>query len=208
VVSLTIDVARLPANAQKILDPAGPPPLKAMAAKGVIPGLKPGDLVAVVVALAMGTDPVAEQAKKTLENLPAPVLNGALAGDLQPAVLDAIGVRYAQNAEVAQKILHHPAIAAETVAAVAGVCSESVCELIATNEDRLIAHKEIIEKIYLNKNCRMSTADRVLELAVRHGLELAIPAFAQAKAAIEGELIAEPSEEPTFDDQQFGEAQN
>jgi hypothetical protein len=53
----------------------------------------------------------------------------------------------------------------------------------------------------------MSTADRILELAVRNKIELAIPAFAQAKHAIEGELIAEPTEEPSFDDVQFNDAQ-
>lgn len=206
--SLSIDVAKLPAPAQKILDPAGPAPLRAMAAKGVVPGLKPGDVLAVLVALASGTDAAADQARKTLDALPAPILNGGLAGEVQPAVLDALGPRYADNAEVSEKILRHPAIAPETVAAIAGVCSEPVCELIATNEERLIAHKEIIEKLYLNKNCRMSTADRILELAVRNGLELSIPAFAQAKAAIQGELIAEPTEEPSFDDQQFGEAKD
>jgi hypothetical protein len=86
----------------------------------------------------------------------------------------------------------------------AAVCSEGVAELIATNEERLLANPRIIEKLYLNKNTRMSTADRILELAVRNGVDLpGIPAFEQAKKAIEGELIPEPSEEPNFDDEQF-----
>src|SRR5207248_685399 len=49
------------------------------------------------------------------------------------------------------------------------------------------------------------TADRVLELAVRHKIELNIPAYAQAARAIAGELIAEASDEATFDDQQFND---
>lgn len=204
--SLTIDVSRLPGPAQKILDPAGPPPLKAMAAKGVVPGLKPGDVLAVVVALAQGEGGVAEQAQKTLAALPAPLLNGALSGDLQPAVLDALAPAYGSDPALAEKILLHPAIAASTVATVASVASEQLCELIATNEERLLAHPEIIEKLYLNRHTRMSTSDRILELAVRNGLELAIPAFSQAKAAIQGELISEPTEEPTFDDVQVSEA--
>lgn len=204
--SLAIDLQRLPPPAQKILDPAGPPPLKAMAAKGVVPGLKPGDVLAVVVALATGTEAVAEQAQKTLAALPAPLLNGALGGDLQPGVLDALAPIYGQDPAVAEKILMHAAVAPSTVARVAAVASEMVCELIATNEERLLANPEIIEKLYLNRNTRMSTSDRILELAVRNGLELAIPAFAQAKQAIQGELISEPTEEPTFDDVQVSEA--
>lgn len=204
---LTVDVARLPGPAQKILDPAGPPPLKAMAAKGVVPGLKPGDVLAVLFVLAQGTDANADTARKTLENLPGPVLNGALSQqDIQPAALDAIAPTYAKNPEVAEKILNHPAVHFSTVATLAKHAIEPVCELIATNEERMLANPEIIENLYLNKECRMSTADRILELAVRNNIELKIPAFAQAKIAIQGELISERTEEPSFDDVQFSEA--
>jgi hypothetical protein len=204
---LTVDVARLPGPAQKILDPAGPPPLKAMAAKGVVPGLKPGDVLAVLVVLALGTDANAETARKSLENLPGPVLHGALAQqDIQPAALDAIAPTSAKNPEIAERILNHPALHPSTVATLAAYAIEPVCELIATNEERMLANPEIIEKLYLNKECRMSTADRILELAVRNDIELKIPAFAQAKIAIQGELISEATEEPSYDDVQFGEA--
>jgi hypothetical protein len=204
---LKVDVARLPGPAQKILDPAGPPPLKAMAAKGVVPGLKPGDVLAVLFVLAQGTDANADTARKTLENLPGPVLNGALSQqDIQPAALDAIAPTYAKNPEIAERILNHPAIHYSTVATLAKYAIEPICELIATNEERMLAFPEIIENLYLNKECRMSTADRILELAVRNDLELKIPAFAQAKIAIQGELIIEATEEPSFDDVQFGEA--
>ncbi len=200
-----IDIAALPANAQKILDPNGPPPLKQMAAKGLAPGLKPGETLAVVVVLSQTDGPVGATAKQTLEKLPLPLLNGALAGEMQAGVLDVIAPLYAKDANLSEKILYHPAISAETVAEIAKVASEGVCELIATNEERMLANPHIIEALYKNASCRMSTADRVLELAVRHKLELNIPAYAQAAKAIAGELIAEPSEEPSFDDQQFAE---
>jgi len=52
----------------------------------------------------------------------------------------------------------------------------------------------------------MSTADRLIELAVRNKLELTgIPAFREAAQAIVNELIAEPSPEPTPDDILFKE---
>lgn len=206
--TLPIDIAALPGPAQKILDPNGPAPLKAMAAKGVVPGLKPGDTLAVVVLLSLGEGAPAEQAKKTLENLPAPLLNGALGGALQPGVLDVIAPFCAKDPAVAEKVLLHPSLLPETVATMAAASSELVCELIATNEERLLANPTIIEKLYLNKNTRMSTADRILELAVRNKIELkGIPAFEQAAAAIAGELIAEATEEPSFDDTQFSDAE-
>jgi hypothetical protein len=203
----SIDVARLPGPAQKILDPSGPPPLKAMAAKGVVPGLKPGDVLAVLVVLAQAEDANGQTARKTLESLPGPVLNGALGqADVQPGALDAIASTYADKPEVAEKILNHPQIHPGTVVRLAQLANELVCELIATNEERLLGTPAIIERLYMNKACRMSTADRLLELAVRNQIELAIPAFAQAKAAIQGELIIEATEEPSFDDVQFAEA--
>jgi len=52
----------------------------------------------------------------------------------------------------------------------------------------------------------MSTADRVLELAVRGGVELpGIPAYREAATAIGMELISERSAEPTPDDALFQE---
>ena len=199
-----IDPSALPGPAQKILDPSGPAPLKAMAAKGLMPGLPPGAILAVLVMLSAQPDANGETAKKTLEKLPAPLLNGALAlQDLHPAVLDALGPLYARDAAVSEKILFHPQLVPDTVVAMAAVGTEGVCELIATNEERLLQVPHIIEALYKNKNCRMSTADRLLELAVRNDIELDIPAFAQAKAAIQGELIAEPTEEKSFDDEQF-----
>lgn len=198
----------LPAPARKILAPDGPPPLRAMAAKGIAPGLKPGDALCVILLLAQGEDAAAETARQTLANLPVPLVQGALAGELPKGVLGAVGPRVAQNAALAEKVLGRPDVEAETVADMAAVANEAVAELIATNEERLLAHPAIIEKLYLNERTRMSTADRILELAVRNKVELrGIPAFEQAAAAIAGELVSEATEEPTFDDVQFGQAE-
>jgi hypothetical protein len=59
----------------------------------------------------------------------------------------------------------------------------------------------------MNKRVRMSTADRLIELAVRNDVEVGIPAYKEAAQAIKNELIAEPSEEPTYDDQVFAKAE-
>jgi hypothetical protein len=190
-----------------MLDPGAPGPLRQLAAKGVAPGLKPGDALTVVVLLAeSGDEAVATVARATLEKLPAPLLNGALGGDLPPGVLAVLAPRYAANVPVMEKIVAHPAVLPETIAAVAAVASEAVAELIATNEQRMLSFPEIIEKLYMNKATRMSTADRVLELAVRNKVELkGIPAYKEAAAAIGQELIVEASPEPTPDDVLFQE---
>ena len=62
----------------------------------------------------------------------------------------------------------------------------------------MLEHPPIIESLYMNKATRMSTADRIIELAVRHKLELTgIPAYKEVAIAIGQELIAEASPEPT-----------
>lgn len=204
-----IDLATLPAPAQKILDPKSPAPLRQMAAKGIAPGLKPSDAMTVVVVLSKSDDAaVAAAATATLEKLPAPLLNGALGAGLHEAVLDAIAPFYATDLATMEKILAQPTIHPSTVATIAARASEAVAELVATNEERLLANPAIIEKLYMNKATRMSTADRVLELAVRNKIELhGIPAYREAAQAIVNELIQEPSEEPTPDDELFKETE-
>lgn len=202
-----VDVATLTPVARKILDPASPAPMRQMAAKGVAPGIKPGEALTIVVLLSESTDPaLAAAAKATLGGLPVPLLNGALAGELAPGVLAAIAPVYARNPAVMEKLLAHPSMMPQTVAAIAAEANELVAELVATNEQRLLANPEIVERLYMNKNTRMSTADRILELAVRNNVELkGIPAYKEAAAAIGHELIVEATPEPTPDDVHFKE---
>lgn len=200
-----VDLEKLAGPARKILDPSTPAPLRQMAAKGLAPGLKPADALTVVALLAESADEaMATVARATLDKLPAPLLNGALGGDLPPGVLAIIAPRYAQDATVMEKMLVHPAMPPAAVAEVAAAANEAVAELVATNEQRLLANPAIIEKLYMNKATRMSTADRILELAVRNNVELkGIPAYKEAATAIGMELISEPSAEPTPDDLLF-----
>ncbi|MGH7327825.1 MAG: hypothetical protein ACREJX_05695, partial [Polyangiaceae bacterium] len=123
-------------------------------------------------------------------------------------VLDILLPLHAANPKVMERLLALPQVRLEAVARAATKASEAVAELVATNEDRLLRHPRIIEALYMNKSTRMSTADRILELAVRNKIELeGIPAFKEAAAAIANELIAEPQEERTFDDEVFFKAE-
>ena len=204
-----LDLAKLPAPARKVLDPASPAPMRMMAARGIVPGLKPGDLVAVLAALAEGEDPkLAEAAQATLSNLPPPLLAGALSADLEPGVIDALARLHLRRDDVIEKLIGMPRVPIDTVAFLAARGSERVTEHIATNEARLLENPVIIEKLYMNKATRMSTADRIIELAGRNNLELhGVPAYREVVAALQNELIAEPSEERTPDDLDFLEAE-
>lgn len=202
-----IDSSVLSPAARRVLDPAAPAPLRAMAAKGILPGLKPGEVATVLVALAEAQDAeLAAMAAQTLANLPPPLLQGALGAELEPAVVDALTKRYVSHPDVMARLLGQPKIAIETVAEVASRCNEQVAEIVATNEQRLLGHPEVLERLYMNKATRMSTADRILELAVRNGIELTgIPAYRELARAISNTLITDPTDEPTPDDLLFRE---
>jgi hypothetical protein len=200
-----VDVTKLSPAAARILDPKSPAPIRQMGARGIAPGLKPADALTVIAVLAESEDAsVSTLARATLDKLALPLLTAGLNPDLHPGVIAVIAPRFAHDVAMMERILSLPQIAMPTIAEVASKASEAVAELIATNEERLLKFPAIIEKLYLNRATRMSTADRMIELAVRNKIELTgIPAFKEAAAAIAEELIAEPTAEPNFDDLQF-----
>jgi hypothetical protein len=179
-----------------------------MAASGIVPGAPAGDVVAVVAVLTEHEDPkVASKAKETIAKLPPPILNGALGADLAPAVIVLLADAYAETADVVERLLRMVRIDAAALEILATRADERIGEIVATNEERLLANPTVIEKLYMNKRVRMSTADRILELAVRNNIELSIPAFKEAAQAIKNELIAEATPEPTYEDNLAREAE-
>jgi hypothetical protein len=204
--SLPIDIEKLPGPAKRILGADAPVALRMMAAKGVIPGLRPGDVLTVLALLCESEDQaVRDTARQTFAKLPAPILNGALSGELDRLVVHKLAQGYATDHEVVEKLVRLTNIDSESLELLAQAADERAGELIATNEQLMLSHPKAIEKLYMNKRVRMSTADRLLELAVRNGLTLDIPAFKEASAAIHNELIPEPTPEPSYDDILFRE---
>lgn len=203
----TLDTTGLPAPAQRMLAPTAPAPLKLMAARGIAPGLKPEAIVTLVCAFVDNPDPeLAQTARSTLENLPGPVLMGALATDLQPIVLELIAEVQHGDVAIVSRLLAASRVTSRALEIVAEKASESIGEVIAASDSVLLRFPRVIEKLYMNRRVRMSTADRLVDLAVRNQIELGIPAFKQAAAAIQNQLIPEPTEERTFDDELFQRA--
>jgi hypothetical protein len=204
-----IDVTQLSPPAQKIAGPTAPEKLQEMAAKGIAPGVRPAEVLMLCIVLATSErEPVRIAAEKTLAAPPEQLLAGALGSDLHPAVIDALARACVTRPDVLDKLLAMPRVEMETIEEAARRGNEGVTELIATNEDRLLKHPRIIELLYMNKHTRMSTADRLIDLATRNEVVLSgIPAFREAQLALQGELISEPSDEPTPDDLLFMETE-
>ncbi|MCP4197164.1 MAG: hypothetical protein GY762_08440 [Proteobacteria bacterium] len=200
-----LPVDQLPAPVQKVCGPDAPPPLKAMAASGLAP-MGPTDLLTVLYYFAYDEQQdLTDKATASLKKLPDKVLLGALEQLSVEQVLDGLTRLLVKRSAAIERILLNQATASLTVTWIAShINDERNLEIVASNEARLLEHPEIIAAFYNNKAARMSTADRMIELAIRNGIELTgIACFAEVKAAIQGELIAEPSDEPTPDDTLF-----
>ncbi len=144
-----------------------------MAARGIMP-LSSGDQVAVLYQLALDPDPaIAQAARATAAGLPERLLAGTLADPgADPRVLDFFAGLAAAKPAVFDAIVLNPAVADETIAVLAGKGDSREVDLIAQNEQRVLRHPEIIAAMYMNRRARMSTIDRVVELAVRNDVRV------------------------------------
>ena len=206
-VSLPIPAEDIPERLRRFADPNGPAPARMMAARGMVP-VKGGDLVTLLVQLTADSDAaISGAAGDTLGGLPENVLYPACNEPLPAPVFHELASRFSKDDEVLARLSSNHAVADETIVVIAARCPERVTEIISINQQRLIAAPAIIEALYKNRNTRMSTADRLIELAARHDLELTgIPMFEELKREILGQLIPEPSEEPLPSDDAFAVA--
>ncbi|MCX4239880.1 hypothetical protein [Paraliomyxa miuraensis] len=187
----------------KVVRPEAPAPLQGMVARGLAP-LPPRDLVTALYQLwAANVPELAEQAARTVVGLPPKILTGALSDPTLPSgALDFVGRKLPREVAMLEAIVGHPNVHDQTLVGLARLCPEAICDILAENQDRWLRCPAIVESLYQNPNCRMSVAQRMLELAVREGLELRLPNFEEIKQAIfaSGE---EASEAEDVDDEQF-----
>ena len=169
----------------KVAGPDAPAPMRAMAARGLAP-LPPRDLLTALYHFWAANEPkLAEEAAKTVEGLPAGVLGGALDDpNLHAGVLDFLGRKLARKEDILEQVVRHPNVDNETLAGVARVCPEGICDILAENQQRWLAFPAIVESLYQNPHCRMSVAHRMLELAVREGVDVKLPNIDEIKAAL------------------------
>lgn len=156
--------------AQKAL---GPGPARMMSARGMAP-LTPADQMTVLYQLALDGDAsIATAAKATALGLPDKMLSSAL-GDaaLDPRVIDLFARLVGKKAVAFDAIVENANVADETIAALAEGGGAREVDRIAANEQRLLRHPEIISAMYMNRAARMSTVDRVVELAVRNNVRV------------------------------------
>lgn len=202
-----LDPAALGPEAQRALAPG---PARMMAARGLAPLPRPGDLLTVLYQLGIDPDPaIRDAAQRTARELPERVLAGGLEDHgLDPRVIDRFALEVLDRPAPLQRILLNPATADQTIADLAGMLDTAEVDLIAQNEERLLRHPEIIGAMYKNKRARMSTVDRAVELAVRNQIEVPdIPAWEELTQAVLGKAKQpQPERAAAEDDALFAQA--
>ena len=189
-----LDPATLSPAAQKAL---GPGPGRMMASRGMVP-LPPAEQIAVLYQLAIDADTnLASAARATAVGLPDKMLSGALADPkVDERVLDLFAELVGSKPVAFDAIVGNAAVADPTIARLAGIAGAREIDRIATNEQRLLRHPEIIAAMYTNKQARMSTVDRVVELAVRNGVRVpGLAAWDEIERALKGSPLPPPSAE-------------
>ncbi|MBL4636616.1 MAG: hypothetical protein JKY56_22380 [Kofleriaceae bacterium] len=166
-----LDLASQNADVQRALSSA---PAKMMAARGMAPLANPADLASVMYQICLDPDEKLHgAARKSAFELPITILSGAMADSgIDPQVIDYFVSRAQCRAELLQIVVLNPQTADETIADIAATADEKLADIIAENQIRILRYSDIIAALYMNKKARMSTVDKVVELAVRHEMKV------------------------------------
>lgn len=167
-----LDLAGFPPQLQMNLKPESPPPLKMMAARGLAPA-PPGFVVRILYQLQFEADKmIAGEALKSLAELPEALLLPQLKMEQPADVLDWIAEVRAKDSAIVEAVVLSPSTDDLTIAAIAGSADTNLCESIANNQMRILRSPVILEELYKNANARMSTIDKLVDLAKRNGVTL------------------------------------
>jgi len=191
-----LDLAQLSADAQRALSSGAS---KMMAARGMAPLANPVDLASVLYQLCVEVDDKLQPAaKKSAQGLPKGILTGALADTkISSRVIDYFSRHVDCRLELIDIVILNLSSADDTIARIAVDASEAQIDLIAENQQRILRSPSLIAAIYTNPHARMSTVDRVVELAVRQKLNVpGIPAWDELTRAVLQLADEEPATVP------------
>jgi hypothetical protein len=175
---------------QKLI--AAPAAAKLMAAKGIAP-LRPMELLVALYQLSFDGDAAVKAAAAAGAGaLPDKVLLQPLGEALPPTVLHFFAERIPPTrVEALEKILFNQATADATFVNLAGRLAERETEVIVQNETRLLRCPAIVQALFMNKEARMSSVNRAIELCARNNVRVdGIPAFDEIAKSIKDDPTA------------------
>ncbi len=173
-----LPIETFPPNLQMHVKPESPPPMKMMAARGMVPA-PPAQQLQVLYNLHFDSA-VADAVRESLAQMPDNVLLGAVQSDQPGGVLDWVAsVR--SDESILQAVALHKGTEDATIWRLAKRADGELCEIIANNQVRVLRSPQIIEALYANPKARMATVDRLIDLAQRNEVNLSnLPGLNQA----------------------------
>lgn len=193
-----LEVSSFPPNLQNHIKPDSPPPLKMMAARGMVP--TPAEFTSRLLYQLSFDETVGGDARQALLDMPAAVLLPGLQSDQPAQVLDWIAELRAEDEDIVRGVLLNKGTANETVARVATHANAGLCDTIANNQVRILAYPQILEELYKNPNTRMATVDKLINLAQRNQVKLDGLPGVQAAIDAGEQLVLDDGKSADFDD--------
>ena len=169
---MPVTLDNIPEQLRRRVSPDAPEPAKMMLAKAVMP-MPPGDLFAVLAYLATtATGEIQATARKSLVDMPRSVLDSILKGLTSPELLDFALHEFVDDEKHVQTVLLNAATPDATIEWAARRLRGDLLELVGNNQERIVRHPAIAEAIYFNPEAPMALTTRVIETAIRNGVDL------------------------------------
>jgi len=188
-----------PDRLQPVIAPGASAERKLLIARAAVP-LPPDILVAAMAFLL--DDPnqaVRNTARKSMAELPAATLAGAVSSArTAPGVLDRLARVLHGQTDLLNRIVLNRSVADATLLHVARHGDGAVLDVIGSNQERIARCPDLVPALYYNRNTRMSTISRVLEFAVRENLPIQhMPGYREIVASVLGDArLTRPSAAP------------
>lgn len=154
---------KIPDHLRKFVDPSLPREMRLMAARGLIP-IGPMDLALVLYSLTLDTDEeIIKEAEASLKSMPEGAMTSVLSStSTPPEILDWVARNTRSESQI-QKIILNRSTSDITIAYLAEtVRTQSIIELIADNQQRILGSAAIVEALSKNPSISRSTLDRVI----------------------------------------------
>ncbi len=165
-------IQSLPPAAQNYLKPETPVTMKMMAASGRLP-LPPNQLGIVMYGLCHDENPqVAQSALDNFRQQPTKILMPLLSHPkADAALLHFFAYYFSHDAKILEQVVLHRQTPNEIIAQLAQQLKDPLLGLIVQNQQRQLEHPPIVHALLHNTNLNNSQRTRVLEFALRQGIE-------------------------------------
>lgn len=180
----------IPAPLQARLAPDAPPGPKLPIARGLLP-VSPDVMLGICYLLSMDPDPgVADAARDTLCGLPLKQLNIALSEKTHPKILEFLAEFRVEEPELDLRLLRLRATNLRAARIIAARASESLCDEITRNHERLLLTPQMVIELHANEACTDAQLERALSFLELEGLPQRVSAVRPFRAGVEGASLA------------------